>query len=91
MKLIVACGYVPLAALIVTGMWRLRRSWRTWALALPALYLTSLHVVFVSSIRYRQPAMLALAPVAAVGWVTLLRHLRGGQRPTPSERDGGPA
>jgi hypothetical protein len=36
---------------------------------LPAVYLTALHTVFVSSIRYREPAMLALLPLAAAGMV----------------------
>jgi hypothetical protein len=34
---------------------------------LPAVYLTLLHVVFVSSLRYRDPAMLALLALAAGG------------------------
>ena len=34
---------------------------------LPAVYLTLLHVVFVSSLRYREPAMLALLALAAGG------------------------
>lgn len=41
---------------------------RGWPLALcwlPALYLTCLHIVFVSSIRYREPAMLPLIALAA--------------------------
>jgi hypothetical protein len=31
---------------------------------LPAVYLTLLHTVFVSSIRYREPAMLCLLTLA---------------------------
>jgi hypothetical protein len=45
----------------------LRFAPRGWPLALcwlPALYLTCLHMVFVSSIRYREPAMLPLIAVA---------------------------
>jgi hypothetical protein len=38
---------------------------------LPAVYLTLIHLVFVSSVRYREPAMLGvivLAAVVAAGW-----------------------
>ena len=42
-----------------------RRDWPYLLLVLPAIYFTLLHEVFVSSIRYRQPAMLTLIVLAA--------------------------
>jgi hypothetical protein len=65
-RLAMAAGYVPLLALSLLGAGRFTRRGLPYALAwLPAVYLTILHVVFVGSIRYREPAMLALAVLAA--------------------------
>ena len=71
-RLAVLLGYTPLAVL---GGWGFARNWRRdhlcWLCLLPAVYFTCLHVVFVSSIRYREPAMLpwiVLAAAAATGW-----------------------
>ena len=65
-RLVVAGTYVPLLACGLIGVWRYTpRGW-PYALAwLPAVYLTLLHVTFVGSIRYREPAMLALTVLAA--------------------------
>jgi hypothetical protein len=58
--------YGPLLVLSLIGVWRYTSWGWPYALAwLPALYLTLLHVVFVSSLRYREPAMLALIVLAA--------------------------
>ena len=58
--------YLPLLILGLVGAWRFTRRGWPFALAwLPAVYLTLLHVVFVGSIRYREPAMLALMVLAA--------------------------
>lgn len=59
--------YVPLLIFAIIGVARTcGQGWPYWLCWLPAVYLTVLHVVFVSSVRYREPAMLALIPLAAV-------------------------
>jgi 4-amino-4-deoxy-L-arabinose transferase-like glycosyltransferase len=68
---LVAVGFVPIVLLAGWGLWRFRDEWTlTLLLILPAAYVTALHVVFVSSIRYRQPVLPALIvlAVAAVLW-----------------------
>lgn len=58
--------YTPLLILAIIGACRtVGRGWPYILCWLPAVYLTLLHVVFVSSIRYRDPAMLALLALAA--------------------------
>lgn len=58
--------YTPLLLFAIMGAWRtIRQGWPYVLCWLPAVYLTLLHVVFVSSIRYREPAMLALLALAA--------------------------
>jgi hypothetical protein len=58
--------YTPLLILAIMGARRtVGRGWPYILCCLPAVYLTLLHVVFVSSIRYRDPAMLALLALAA--------------------------
>jgi 4-amino-4-deoxy-L-arabinose transferase-like glycosyltransferase len=65
-RLAVLVCYVPLLALGLVGAWRFRQAGFPLALCwLPALYLTLVHAVFVSSLRYREPAMLPLAVLAS--------------------------
>ena len=65
-KLVIAVGYLPLIGLGLIGVWQFgRRDWAAALLVLPGIYLTLLHMVFVSSLRYRQPAMLLFAVLAA--------------------------
>jgi 4-amino-4-deoxy-L-arabinose transferase-like glycosyltransferase len=81
LRLAVFFTYTPLLILGLVGVWRFSpRGWPYVLAWLPALYLTLLHMVFVGSIRYREPAMLALIVLAA-------GVLAGYRRPTvgPSE------
>jgi 4-amino-4-deoxy-L-arabinose transferase-like glycosyltransferase len=65
-RLAVALSYMPVLALALVGAWRtIDRGWPYVLCWLPAVYFTLLHMVFVGSIRYRQPAMLALVVLAA--------------------------
>jgi 4-amino-4-deoxy-L-arabinose transferase-like glycosyltransferase len=72
-RLALGLAYPPvmLLAAVACG-WAVRQQ-RDWLLlAAPAVYLTLLHMVFVSSLRYRMPAMLPLMVLAAAaldeGW-----------------------
>ena len=65
-RLVMSVGYVPVVLLGGLGaviFWR--RGWPYVLCLLPGAYLTLLHVIFVSSIRYREPAMLAVIVLAA--------------------------
>jgi len=58
--------FVPALGLAVWQTWKVRSlGWPIALVWLPAIYVTLLHTVFVSSIRYREPAMLCLLPLAA--------------------------
>lgn len=65
-RLVMLGTYVPVLVLSLIGAARtIRCDWPYVLCWLPAVYLTLLHVIFVSSIRYREPAMLALIVLAA--------------------------
>lgn len=72
-SLVLAAGYIPLMLAVGMGMFRAVRSgaWKNqpWMLVvvLPAMYFTGLHTIFVSSLRYRQPALLPLMLIAVWG------------------------
>ncbi|NQU19961.1 MAG: glycosyltransferase family 39 protein [Candidatus Nealsonbacteria bacterium] len=62
----VLLSYVPVLVLGLFGAIRTIRLGSPYILCwLPAVYFTALHVVFVGSIRYRQPAMLGLIVLGA--------------------------
>jgi hypothetical protein len=64
-RMAILLTYTPIMALAIAGAWRFRHRLDVLLLVSPAVYLTALHVVFIGSLRYRQPAMLTLAILAA--------------------------
>jgi hypothetical protein len=73
-RLAVCTTYVPVLVFGLVGAFRTTlRGWPYVLCWLPAVYFTMLHVVFVGSIRYRQPAMLPLMVLAASVLVGLVR------------------
>lgn len=71
-RLVVMAGYLPVVILGFIGVWQTtKRGWPYVLCWLPAVYFTLLHMIFVGSIRYRDPAMLGLMVLAAavvVSW-----------------------
>ena len=64
-----AAATLPLFALLGRGAWRCRRDARALVLmGGPLVYFFALHVIFVSSIRYRIPAEVPAYGLMAMGW-----------------------
>jgi len=82
MRLSVLLGFTPLALLAVVGIAKfVKLGWPVALCYLPAVYFTLLHMVFVGSIRYRQPPMLVLIALAAAGFVYVVWPRLVGSKP----------
>jgi 4-amino-4-deoxy-L-arabinose transferase-like glycosyltransferase len=72
-RLAIFSTYTPILLLAIVGFWQNRRNcFDVMFLAAPAAYFSALHIIFIGSLRYRQPAMLTLAILAAAGICSLL-------------------
>ena len=82
-RLVVAGTYVPIMILALVGAWRTFHLGLPYMLCwFPAVYFTLLHAVFVSSIRYREPPLLALivlAVAAVFGPISAMPSRREGR------------
>jgi 4-amino-4-deoxy-L-arabinose transferase-like glycosyltransferase len=69
---------IPVYCLIIAGLWDRRRDLRALVLlAGPLVYFCAVHLVFVSSIRYRIPGEMAAATLAGMGFARMLEHNAG--------------
>jgi hypothetical protein len=65
-RLLVVFTYVPIVILGIIGARRtVGRGWPYGVCWLPAVYLSLIHAIFVSSLRYREPALLPWMVLAA--------------------------
>ncbi|MCC9604796.1 phospholipid carrier-dependent glycosyltransferase [Blastopirellula sp. JC732] len=82
-RLIIAVGYLPILILGLVGLVAYRRqSLGIWLCGLPIFYFSLLHMIFVSSIRYRQPPMIPLTVLAAGAAVWLFYRWRSAKEPS---------
>lgn len=66
LKAVLIAAWLPVTIGGACGAWRFRAAgWPCWVCLAPAAYFSLLHLVFVASTRYREPAMLPWIVLAA--------------------------
>lgn len=68
-----AIGYTAIMGLAAIGMWQCRSQLGAWLFAMPCVYFALLHMFFIGSVRYRQPAVLVICVLGGVGCATIAR------------------
>ena len=81
-NLLSAAVTLPVFGLLMLGVWDRRKDIRALVLLLgPLAYFCALHLIFVSSIRYRIPGLVPALGLAAVGAVSAFEAARRGLSP----------
>lgn len=68
-------GYIVIGLWAIAGSIVYRKERGAWFVWMPCLYLAILHAVFIGSIRYRQPGVMLLCPLAGAGCLALLEWI----------------
>jgi hypothetical protein len=71
-----ALGYIAIVATAMAGGWKLRGVRGAWLFGMPCVYLAVLHAIFIGSVRYRQPGVLLLCPLAGAGCIAIIEWIR---------------
>jgi 4-amino-4-deoxy-L-arabinose transferase-like glycosyltransferase len=88
-KGVVAAWFVALMVLSLIGIARLRDNWPALIICVsPILYFSALHMVFVSSLRYRLPAEYPLLVPAAAGLLACVEWQQSRGRPASGKIPG---
>jgi hypothetical protein len=73
LSLVSAAIVIPVYFLIMAGLWNQRRDVRALVLlAGPLVYFCAVHLVFVSSIRYRIPGEMVATTLAGIGFGSIV-------------------
>lgn len=73
-RILIFTTFVPVMVFVLFGFVKtFGKGFEYFLCVLPAVYFTLLHVIFVSSLRYRIPPMLLLSILAAYGFAVFLR------------------
>lgn len=81
-RLTESIGCFGILALAIWATWVFSKQWQNYyLLLLPVPYFTLLHMIFVGSVRYRQPAIVAISVLAGMAIMWILNKLiqRGSQ------------
>ena len=68
-----AIGYCAIMGMAAIGIWQCRSQLGAWMYALPCVYFALLHMFFIGSVRYRQPAVLVICVLGGVGCATVVK------------------